>query len=333
MKKNITLPYNNKIVLKGYHWPQSEFDKLNENQIFYLALNFTSKCNLRCPYCFVGHKCLNRDYNELLITDKKRLITEGKKLGAKVLVIPGRGEPFLDKDFWEIIDFANDLGIWVVVYTNGGFLNSKTIERLKQAQISLYIKVDSFKETIYDELVGLKGTFKIVKGKLDYLLKTFHKPEIINGNVITRIGLNSVITKQSVDSIPEIYNFCKRNNIYYTCRSPVKVGQADETWEYLTGNKANILRQIGKKYSARNFTSATPNNQCGIYRFGITVENNGDIYMCPDAREYFEPIGNIKDKSLSELIEIRNKKYPLNSEPGYCFVKAHRNPEEKIRQF
>ena len=75
------------------------------------------------------------------------------------------------------------------------------------------------------------------------------------------------------------------------------------------------------------FTSATPVGQCGIYRYGLTVENNGDIYVCPDARERFMPIGNVKTNSLSDLIKIRNAKYHLVSDPGFCFVKSLRNPE------
>lgn len=318
----------NSIILKGYHWQQSFLEETKQDKIFYLALNFTSKCNLRCPYCFVGHNDLNTLNDELTLKEKERLILEAKDLGAKVLVIPGRGEPFMDSDFWDILKFANMCGLWVVVYTNGFFLNKEDIQKLKDAQVSLYIKVDSFESDVYDEMVGVKGAFNKFEKSLNYLLKSFHEPEVLNGQIVSRLGFNSVVTRQSASSIPVIYDFCKKHNIYYTCRSPVKVGQADETWEYITGNNVLLLREIGNKYAARNFTSATEIGQCGIYRFGITVENNGDIYVCPDAREGFNPIGNVKEKSLSELVFLRNKLYPLNSESGYCFVKRMRNPEE-----
>ena len=101
------------------------------------------------------------------------------------------------------------------------------------------------------------------------------------------------------------------------------------TWDYLVKNKVKELRAIGQKYADRNFTSATELGQCGIYRFGVTIENNGEIYVCPDAREGFGQIGNIRDDSLSDLIRRRNNLYPPNSSPGYCFVKSYRNPEEQ----
>ena len=100
------------------------------------------------------------------------------------------------------------------------------------------------------------------------------------------------------------------------------------TWESLVNNNVEELRSIGQKYATRNFTSATEAGQCGIYRFGITVDNNGKVFVCPDAHEGFESIGNVRENSLQELIMLRNKIHPLNPSPGYCFVKVRRNQEE-----
>jgi hypothetical protein len=206
-------------------------------------------------------------------------------------------------------------------------LDIEAIRQIKNLSVSLYLKTDSFNPSIYEELVDVKNSYSKFRKNLDLLLTDFHEPETIDDRVVSRLGMNSVVTKQSVGSIEELYSFCQKHLIYYTCRSPVKVGQADKTWGYLAGTDVEKLQTIGKKYASRNFTSATPKGQCGIYRFGLTVENNGDIYVCPDARENFNPIGNVNNNSLLELIGIRNKQYPLNSDSGYCFVKRHRNPE------
>lgn len=235
-----------------------------------------------------------------------------------------------DPDFWNILEEANRLGLWVVVYTNGYFLNREKILRLKRAGISVYLKVDSFDQRIYEEMVGKKGVFTRVRSNLDLLVEHFHEPMIENGRIISRLGINSVVSVQSAPSIPEIDAWCAERRIFYTCRSPVKVGEAELTWDYLVKNKVEELRAIGRKYAERNFTSGTEKGQCGIYRFGVTVENNGDIYVCPDAREGFGRIGNVRDHALRDLIGRRNELYPLNSSPGYCFVKSSRNPEEQV---
>lgn len=317
------------VVLKGYHWPQSALEESPPDGVFYLALNMTSACNYRCHYCFVGLTNLKPSSDELTLEQKKRLLSEAASCGAKVLSMPGRGEPLWDPHFWAILEEANRLGLYVVVYTNGFFLDRDKILRLKQAGVSLYLKVDSFDRKVYEGMVGKKGVYGRVRSNLDLLVEHFHEPVMENGRIISRLGINSVVSVQSSPSISEIDAWCAERRIFYTCRSPVKVGEAELTWDYLVDNQAEELRAIGHRYAERNFTSATEAGQCGIYRFGITVENNGEIYVCPDARTGFGRIGNVKEMSLQELILKRVKLYPLNSSSGYCFVKARLNPEEK----
>jgi len=163
------------------------------------------------------------------------------------------------------------------------------------------------------------------------IIEHFHSPEIEDGRLLSRFGVNSVITVQSAGSIAELDRWCIERDVFYTCRSPVKVGEAAQTWEFLVGNQVLDLKAIGQRYAERNFTSGTPKGQCGIYRFGITIENNGEIYMCPDARidAGFGRIGSFKDTPLRELILRRTGQTPLNSSQGFCYVKAALNPEEK----
>lgn len=318
-----------KLAFYGYHWPQATLEATPHDGIFYLALNMTSACNYRCPYCFIGLANLKVGTDEMKAAEKIRLLEQAKNCGAKVVTMPGRGEPLRDPDFWAILDAANNLGLWVVVYTNGYFLDVEKIRRLKEAGISLYVKVDSFDEDVYESMVGRKGVFQTVRQNLDWLVEHFHEPIEENGRLLSRFGINSVVTMQSMESIPALDQWCEERRIFYTCRSPVKVGEAELTWEHLVGSRVLQLREIGQKYAARNFTSATEEGQCGIYRFGITIENNGDIYVCPDARTGFGRIGTVRERPLRELIRLRAERYPLVSTPGYCFVKAHRNPEEQ----
>jgi MoaA/NifB/PqqE/SkfB family radical SAM enzyme len=171
-----------------------------------------------------------------------------------------------------------------------------------------------------------------VRQNLDLLIDHFHRPEVDGTRLLSRLGVNSVVTLQSAGSIAELDDWCEKHNVFYTCRSPVKVGEAAETWEYLVGNRVLDLKSIGQRYAERNFTSATPQGQCGIYRYGITIENNGEIYMCPDARidAGFGRIGNFKNTSLRELISRRTTKHSLNSNSGFCYVKAALNPEDAL---
>jgi MoaA/NifB/PqqE/SkfB family radical SAM enzyme len=319
-----------KIALFGYHWSQQEIENTPPDGIFYLAMNMTSACNYRCPYCFVGLQYLKTGNDEMTLKQKIRLIEEGASCGARVLSMPGRGEPLSDPHFWPILEEANRRGLYVVVYTNGYFLDEEKIKRLRDADISLYVKVDSFDRQVYETLVGRTGVFDRVRANLDLIVEHFHSPVKEGDRSLSRFGINSVVTVQSAGSIAELDRWCSERDVFYTCRSPVKVGEANLTWESLVGSKVLDLKEIGQRYAERNFTSATPANQCGIYRWGITVENNGEIYMCPDARidAGFGRIGSFKETPLRELILRRTSQTPLNSSQGFCFVKNKFNPED-----
>jgi MoaA/NifB/PqqE/SkfB family radical SAM enzyme len=320
------------IALRGYHWQQTVLEATPGDGIFYLAMNMTSACNYRCPYCFVGLANLKRSADEITLAQKKRVIQEGAACGARVLSMPGRGEPLMDEHFWELLSEANNLGLYVVVYTNGYALDAQKINRLKDANVSLYVKVDSFDRDVYETMVGRRGVFDQMRRNLDLIVDQFHRPVEEDGRLMSRFGINSVVSVQSASSIPILDAWCEERKVFYTCRSPVKVGEAELTWDYLVKNQVLELRAIGQKYATRNFTSATEQGQCGIYRFGITVENNGEIYVCPDARTGFGRIGNVKETPLRDLIVRRSQLYPLNSSRGFCFVKAHLNPEENVKE-
>ncbi len=332
MNTEISIPTDQKksLALFGYHWSQAELETTQADYIFYLAMNMTSACNFRCPYCFVGLQYLKTGKDEMTLEQKLRLIAEGADCGARVLSMPGRGEPLGDPHFWQILEEANRRGLYVVVYTNGFYLDEEKIKRLYNAQISLYVKVDSFDRAIYETLVGRVGVYDRVRANLDLIVRHFHHPITEGSRLLSRFGVNSVVTLQSAGSISELDRWCDERNVFYTCRSPVKVGEAVLTWDFLVGDQVLDLRAIGQRYAERKFTSATPMGQCGIYRFGITVENNGEIYMCPDARTDagFGRIGSFKETSLRELILRRRQGNPLNSAAGFCFVKDKLNPEK-----
>jgi len=173
------------ISIRGYHWPQAILETTPSEGVYYLALNMTSTCNYRCLYCFVEHANLKPSSDDLTLEHKKRLIAEAANCGAKVLSVPGLGEPLGDPHFWTILEEANRLGLYVVVYTNGYFLDREKILRLKQASISLYLKMDSFDRAIYESMVGKKGVYDRVRNNLDLLVEHFHEPVIENGYLCT----------------------------------------------------------------------------------------------------------------------------------------------------
>jgi MoaA/NifB/PqqE/SkfB family radical SAM enzyme len=313
------------LVLEGYHHRQELLDATPDDGLFYLSLNLTSHCNYRCPYCFVGHANLRRGPDELALADKLRIVAEASSLGARVIVMPGRGEPTADRDFLAIVEHAQRLELHVVVDSNIQLLDEARIERLAALPVSIFVKADALEEAAYERSTGSKGTYRRFRDNVDLLLDRFPGPRPIDGGrYLVRLGFNAVITSLTRDAVAEVRDFCSANDIYFTCRSPVRIGEAHVNWDWLAGSETMRLRALGQSLSTNDFTSTTEAGHCGIYRFGITVENNGDVYVCPQSRV---AQGNLKEQSLAELLRLRLERGLLNKEAGYCFAKDQYNPE------
>jgi MoaA/NifB/PqqE/SkfB family radical SAM enzyme len=313
------------IVLQGYHWPQEYLERTPDDGVFFLCLNMTSHCNYRCPYCFVGHENLRKGPDELSRDQKLRVVDQAREMGAHVVVMPGRGEPMADPDFWIVVEYATSLGMHVVVDSNIYLLDEAKIERLQSLPVSIFAKVDTLHPERYEQSVGARNVYPRFLRNLNLLVERLHRPvEDERGRLISRLGVNAVITRTSANDVEDVGRWCAERDIYFTCRSPVRIGEAVPNWDAIVGNDAIELRAIGARYASRDFTSATEGGHCGLYRFGITVENNGDIFVCPQARV---SLGNVKVSSLLSLVQRRNGRGLLNKEVGYCFAKDQYNAE------
>jgi len=112
-----------------------------------LSLHITDKCNLNCSYCYeklhAGNGLSKEQVNGLLSDAKRNNFRSISFLG---------GEPFLQKDFLEMLTFANTLRFKIKIFTNGTLLDDKWIDTIKRhRKTSIVVKYDcsgSYKKTV-----------------------------------------------------------------------------------------------------------------------------------------------------------------------------------------
>ncbi len=309
------------IVLAGYDTSQGIYDSLETGGIHVVGMNLTSECNYRCPYCFVGAEHLRGSPDEMSTSQKLRTLEQAANCGAKVLIICGKGEPFADVALWRVIETAQSLGLWTVVYTNGSLVPQDGLRRLGEMRVSLMVKVDSLLPADYEASIGYRSPKDDLRGWVLEFKK--YLPLISDPGEtrrVCRFGINAVVSKANADSIPELSRFCHENQILFSCRVVQPIGDAITNWERLVGGDKERLSKIAREYSMRIVSAQAPNGCCSIYRYGVTIENNGDVYVCPNSRRYQSRIGNVCREDLATLLKRRIEMYPLVPQPGYCFV-------------
>ena len=155
----------------------SDLTARNDNStLLYLGLFTKARCNLKCIYCY--EDCSDvKAYESVPFRYKNSIIRQAAKGGAKSLVIPGAGEPFLDKDLRRIVSNAADCGLKIVIYTNGTCLNKTVLSWLRDTSVSLVVKLESLDSRIHDHLTEVKGSFSMVSRNLGKLLDAGFNPK------------------------------------------------------------------------------------------------------------------------------------------------------------
>ncbi len=137
-------------------------------------------CNLACPFCLEGSKPGDDRLDRVTLEDVRPLMDEAKSLGVQQFSFTG-GEPFIVKDFINILSYASSLNPCLVL-TNG---TDPVLSRLHQIEtlvnsyhpISFRISIDYPNEKRHDASRG-KGSFKKSWKSLELLRKQGFKVSI-----------------------------------------------------------------------------------------------------------------------------------------------------------
>jgi len=128
---------------------------------YLIALNLTERCNLACAHCYLDAKVLKEGaVDELGTEELKRVLGEIAEVGPEAMVVLTGGEPMLRRDLPELARHASDLGLMVVVGTNGMLLRSDRLRELQDAGVAgVGISVDSLIPAIHDAFRGKMGAW------------------------------------------------------------------------------------------------------------------------------------------------------------------------------
>ena len=148
---------------------------------FFISIEPTTSCNLRCPQCPSGLREFTRPTGMLQNQLFEKIILQTKK-HLHSLTFYFQGEPYLNPDFLKMVSFANDNNIFTITSTNAHYL---TEENAKQTVLSkldkLIISVDGITQEVYEKYrIGgqyskvIEGTKEILKQKQSLKSNTPH---------------------------------------------------------------------------------------------------------------------------------------------------------------
>jgi MoaA/NifB/PqqE/SkfB family radical SAM enzyme len=142
--------HHNKVLTKPY------FAKVNTGYI----------CNLRCPLCPTGRR-VGGPAGNLTLEEMRFIIPHIK--GIPLVSLFGWGEPFLNKDIFEIIALLQKHGFYVQTDSNLNIKNEKIVEQIANCHIdTLSVSLDGVDQESY-ATYRYTGSFDLAFKNMEYI--------------------------------------------------------------------------------------------------------------------------------------------------------------------
>lgn len=307
LSKNKNIRINRETPYK-FSYKFSDFPILNgPNHVSWLI---TNECNLRCTHC--GNTAKIKKENELTLDECYKFIDECGDLKVFILNISG-GEPFLRKNWFEILKYARKKGIEIGITTNGTLIDEKIAEGIKEIKAyNIHLSLDGIGK-VHDEFRNKIGVFDSVLNAI----KLFREHKI-------PFGITTSVTKRNFSDLDNIKDFIKENRInsweiYYAipvgCLDKVDSISREEFLElskkisaYKTEMKGITVISVGDSlgYYGSIKVRDTQWHGCGAGLNGCAIDAEGNVKGCPIHPEPFIE-GNIRERSLKDIWLDKNK--------------------------
>jgi MoaA/NifB/PqqE/SkfB family radical SAM enzyme len=286
------------------HFEKIFLNKINASLPAYVDVEVTARCNAKCSFCY-GPK-IGSPSADLPADFWMKTFDSLKARGVKGIVICG-GEPTLHKDILAIIRHAKDIGLFVVLATNG--VNRSTVLECAALVDWIALPLDAIPEKL---LKTVRGRICINIDQLESLVleikKINPKIKIKIGTVVTRVNLERIIevgrnllTRQIPVESWEIYQYVSRR------KSLERAEILTVSEGKFNNEKARIMRDLGNNSEFEIVFESVEDLRKQTY---LMVYSDGDLVV-PNVGEQ---MGDLVLGNLCREEELLLKNTELSSE-------------------
>lgn len=305
------------------HSNSSVIEKLNsieskdkEIQIDSLKLIIANSCNMNCRYCYASGGNYGRE-NDFMSRDIATSVIEFVKGNNIKKICFFGGEPLLGFDIIKYICDSLKDSVSYLIQTNGTILNEEIIHTFKKYNFDVTVSIDGYKKIndMNRVLLNGNGSYDIISGNIDKMLERGINISVLEATVTDNT--------KDIDSFSNIEKFLKnRFNV-----SQIQIGKDvrfqeiydDRGYDDLTSIndiykelKENKIKDLGvyKDPIDHIVSQKYESYFCGAGSEQITIDSNGDIYICPmfiDKNNSNKTKFNIQRDNIINLKEYTKK--------------------------
>lgn len=127
-------------------------------------ISLTNRCNMCCSYCYASSGTVDDAITELTCEDYEKIFAELDNLRVHRISLSG-GEPFIRKDFFDILKLAEKHHFAIVINSNGTLITEEIAKELKKYRFDrICITLDGSQPTIHESMRGSGSFQNVIKG-------------------------------------------------------------------------------------------------------------------------------------------------------------------------
>lgn len=279
----------------------------------YCNIFVTSKCNLKCSYCYVNKesaKDMDSSLSDSIICFIKRMLVENND--NELMINFFGGEPILKIDWiQDFIKKVNSLEVdrkKFIMTTNGTLLTPDVVDILKEHNFSLSLSLDGSPEihNKYRVYHDNKGSWEVIEKNIPYLLEVFP-------HVMARVTFNATTCEALADSI----SFIAKKGFQLIKVVP---DYFDENW---TDERFHILKvqisEITERKERGEYEGVVISlfdyepklrSDCDGGTSSFVIDIKGDIYPC----SYVADDPKFKIGTVTDWRNYKKHSYSVNDE-------------------
>ncbi|UCD73400.1 MAG: radical SAM protein [Candidatus Bathyarchaeota archaeon] len=310
----------------------------------HLLMRVTSRCNQRCLFCPRKAPSVPRrrfEFDDVLIDRFAEMVDRFR--GVSSLTLTG-GEPFLNKDIFEMMEYANSRSIRVFASTNGAVLDDKIDQIIRSPLSHLNISLDAVTPSDYESMHGEpKSIFYKV---LDNIAGLVEEREKFNHHL--ELGVSYICTKGNFRRIPDMIQLAREIGvdalIFYNLVPFDLPGFSKDDCLYEEDPEVAEVIESVEEFSPELsvmmpalYRSVILNRFCRMPFTTLCIDGEGFVSVCCQSTSQgkYGDVGNIlRDENVWNNQHFRRMREILMNDskplPELCTVCPHMNRPYKI---
>lgn len=310
LKQKIKILYN---ILK--YWKNC-LKKLSiiSNKPVVAQIESTSLCNLRCEMCIRDK--MGVPIGAMTFENFKKILNKLDSLFK--IHLSGQGEPFLNKELFKMINYANKKGIIVNLNTNATLFTEEIIREICKVDIGeIAISIESTRKEEYEKIRKGAKFGKVMMGvkKLNSALEKNKKKTIVSFAV--------TILKENIDELSEFVRFASSLGIKKIISQTIQEKE-DYIKKYDSKIRKNLIsnykeklkekireaKRLAKEKSIEFIFDEEKSLGCIWPWRSIYITWNGNVTVCCKILDYKKyGMGNLLKENFWEI--WNGKKYQI----------------------